>query len=403
MTDQPPVTIDDVRNAAKRIDGAIERTPLTHSQTLSEIVGATVHLKFENLQYTGSFKGRGARNRLLDVAPGMGVIAMSAGNHAQGVAYHGSLLGLETTIVMPENTPFVKVARTRDLGASVELAGADVMESAVQARRIAEERGLEFIHPFDDPVVIAGQGTVGLEMLEQEPELDAIIAAVGGGGLASGIAITAADHDRPVRVIGVQTERYPSMADALAGRTSTALAGSTVADGIAVTEPGNITKKLLRDHRVQVLVVSEAAIEKAIALLLEIEKTVVEGAGAAALAACMQYPDVFAGQRVGLVLCGGNIDPRTLSSVTLRGLANQGRLNRIRVELDDVPGRLAQVSTAIAAARANVVQVDHDGLGSTGARSALLELRIDTLDFAHAEEVLAALVADGIQATLLPW
>jgi len=403
VTEQPAVTIDDVRDAVRRLDGALERTPLTHSRTLSEIVGATVHLKFENLQYTGSFKGRGARNRLLNVAPGTGVIAMSAGNHAQGVAYHGSQLGLETTIVMPNNTPFVKVARTRDLGATVELAGADVMEAAVHARALAEERGLEFIHPFNDPVVIAGQGTVGIEMLEQEPELDVILAAVGGGGLASGIAVAAADHDRPVRVVGVQTERYPSMADALAGRASTALAGSTVADGIAVSEAGSITEKLLRDHRVQVLVVSEAAIEEAIAMLLEIEKTVVESAGAAALAACLQYPDVFAGQRVGLVLCGGNIDPRTLSSVTLRGLANQGRLNRIRVELDDIPGRLAQVASIIASARANVVQVDHDGLGSTGARSALLELRIDTLDFAHAEEVLVALLDEGIHATLLPW
>ena len=285
MTEQPAVTIDDVRDAVRRLDGALERTPLTHSRTLSEIVGATVHLKFENLQYTGSFKGRGARNRLLNVAPGTGVIAMSAGNHAQGVAYHGSQLGLETTIVMPNNTPFVKVARTRDLGATVELAGADVMEAAVHARALAEERGLEFIHPFNDPVVIAGQGTVGIEMLEQEPELDVILAAVGGGGLASGIAVAAADHDRPVRVVGVQTERYPSMADALAGRASTALAGSTVADGIAVSEAGSITEKLLRDHRVQVLVVSEAAIEEAIAMLLEIEKTVVEVAGAAALAA----------------------------------------------------------------------------------------------------------------------
>lgn len=403
MTEQPAVTIGDVRDAAKRLDGALLRTPLTHSKTLSEIVGATVHLKFENLQYTGSFKGRGARNRLLNVAPGTGVIAMSAGNHAQGVAYHGSLLGLETTIVMPENTPFVKVARTRDLGATVELAGADVMESAVAARKIGAERGLEFIHPFDDPVVIAGQGTVGLEMLEQEPELDIILAAVGGGGLAAGIAVAAADHDRPVRVIGVQTERYPSMADALAGRASTAAAGTTVADGIAVGEPGGIPEQILRDHRVQVLVVSEAAIEESIAMLLEIEKTVVEGAGAAALAACMEYPEVFAAQRVGLVLCGGNIDPRTLSSVTLRGLANQGRLNRIRVELDDVPGRLAQVASIIASARANVVQVDHDGLGATGARSALLDLRIDTLDAAHAEEVLAALIAAGIHADLLPW
>jgi len=210
VTEKPAVTIDDVRDAVKRLGGALERTPLTHSQTLSEIVGATVHLKFENLQYTGSFKGRGARNRLLNVAPGTGVVAMSAGNHAQGVAYHGSLLGLETTIVMPENTPFVKVARTRDLGATVELAGGDVMEAAGHALALAEERGLEFIHPFNDPVVIAGQGTVGIEMLEQEPELDVILAAVGGGGLASGIAVAASDHRRPVRVIGVQTERYPA-------------------------------------------------------------------------------------------------------------------------------------------------------------------------------------------------
>jgi threonine dehydratase len=403
VSDEPTVSIDDVRAAVGRIAGSLQRTPLTHSRTLSEIVGATVFLKFENLQYTGSFKGRGARNRLLDVKPGRGVVAMSAGNHAQGVAYHGALLGIETTIVMPENTPFVKVARTRDLGATVELIGSDVMESAVAARRIAVERDLEFIHPFDDPVVIAGQGTVGIEMLEQQPDLDVIVAAVGGGGLAAGIAVAASGHDHAVRVVGVQSERYPSMADALAGRRSTAEAGSTVADGIAVGESGKITLPLLVAHGVEVLVVSEAAIEEAIAMLLEIEKTVVEGAGAAALAACLEHGDRFAGQKVGLVLCGGNIDPRTLSSVTLRGLAVQGRLTRVRVELDDVPGRLARVATVIAEQRANVVQVDHDGLSSTGARSTVLELRLDTINQAHAEAVLAALVADGIAATLLPW
>ncbi|MEM7091626.1 MAG: threonine ammonia-lyase [Actinomycetota bacterium] len=403
MTGATDVTIEDIRSAAARIDGKVERTPLTCSRTLSEIVGATVFLKFENLQYTGSFKGRGARNRLLDVAPGRGVVAMSAGNHAQGVAWHGALLGLETTIVMPENTPFVKVARTRDLGATVELIGADVMESAVAARRMAEERGLEFIHPFDDPVVIAGQGTIALEMLEQEPSLDIIVAAVGGGGLASGVAVAAAAHATPVEVVGVQSERYPSMADALAGRSSTRADGSTVADGIAVSEPGVVTQRILTEHGVEVVVVSEGAIEEAIALLLEIEKTVVEGAGAAALAACMEHGDRFAGKNVGLVLCGGNIDPRTLSSVTLRGLANQGRLNRIRVELDDTPGRLALVSQLIAEERANVVQVDHDGLGSTGARSTILELRIDTLDMEHAETVLARLLKAGIKARLLDW
>ena len=397
------VSIADLHLANERIAGALVKTPLNHSKTLSDITGAEVHLKFENLQYTGSFKGRGARNRLLDVAPGRGVIAMSAGNHAQGVAYHGSLLGLETTIVMPENTPFVKVARTRDLGATVELAGADVMESAVRARALAAERNLEFIHPFDDPLVIAGQGTIGLEMLEQCPELDMIVAAVGGGGLAAGLAVAAANHDRPVQVIGVQTERYPSMADRLAGRATTAVAGSTVADGIAVTEPGDITSAMLAHHDVEMLVVTEAAIEESIAMLLEIEKTVVEGAGAAALAACMQHRDVFEGKKVGLVLCGGNIDPRTLSVVAVRGLANQGRLNRIWVELDDTPGGLSLVSKVIADAAANVVQVDHDGLGSTGARSAILELRIDTLDREHAQTVLQRLLDAGVNAKLLDW
>jgi len=397
------VSIDDITEAVARLDGNVVQTPMTKSVTLSDICGTEVFLKFENLQYTGSFKGRGARNRLLDVAPGCGVIAMSAGNHAQGVAHHGTMLGIETTIVMPENTPFVKVSRTRDLGANVELAGADVIESAERARELANERGLEFIHPFDDAKVIAGQGTIGIEMLEAQPDLDIILAAVGGGGLASGLAVAAAAHDGPVEVIGVQSERYPSMADHLESRPTTALGGSTVADGIAVSEPGELTAAILGSHDVEILVVSEAAIERAIAMLLEIEKTVVEGAGAAGLAALMEYPDVFAGKRVGVVLCGGNIDPRTLAQVTLRGLANQGRLNRIRVELDDTPGRLALVSELIAASKANVVQVDHDGLGSTGARSTVLDLRIDTLDEEHAEEVLQRLIDNGLRAELLPW
>ena len=403
MTDGSSVSLSDITAAAERLDGFITHTPLTKSLTLSEICGADVFLKFENLQYTGSFKGRGARNRLLQVAEGCGVIAMSAGNHAQGVAHHGALLGIETTIVMPENTPFVKVARTRDLGATVELAGADVIESATRARELAKERDLEFIHPFDDAAVIAGQGTIALEMLEDEPDLDVIVAAVGGGGLASGLAVVATAHGGGVEVIGVQSERYPSMADRLESRPSTALGGSTVADGIAVSEPGELTSAILEEHDVEVLVVTEAAIERAIAMLLEIEKTVVEGAGAAGLAALMEYPDVFAGKKVGVVLCGGNIDPRTLAQVTLRGLAIQGRLNRIRVELDDTPGRLALVSELIADAKANVVQVDHDGLGSTGARSTVLELRIDTLDEAHGQQVLQCLLDNGLRAELMDW
>lgn len=403
MAEGSSVSLTDITTAAERLEGFVTRTPLNKSFTLSQICGAEVFLKFENLQYTGSFKGRGARNRLLEVDKGRGVIAMSAGNHAQGVAHHGTLLGIETTIVMPENTPFVKVARTRDLGATVELAGADVIESAARARELAAERGLEFIHPFDDPAVIAGQGTIALEMLDQQPDLDIIIAAVGGGGLASGLAVVAAAHDREVEVVGVQSERFPSMADHLESRPPTGLEGSTVADGIAVSEPGELTSAILAEHDVEVLVVTEAAIERAIAMLLEIEKTVVEGAGAAGLAALMEYPDVFAGKRVGVVLCGGNIDPRTLAQVAVRGLAIQGRLNRIRVELDDTPGRLAKVSNLIAESKANVVQVDHDGLGSTGARSTILELRIDTLDEAHGQEVLQHLIDNGLRAELLPW
>ena len=400
---EPLVSLADIHAAEERLQGALVRTPLNHSKTLSALTGATIWLKFENLQFTGSFKGRGARNRLLNVEHGRGVVAMSAGNHAQGVAHHGSLLGLETTIVMPENTPFVKVARTRDLGATVVLKGADVIESSAYAREIAAVDDLEFIHPFDDAAVIAGQGTVGLEMFADEPSLDAIVCAVGGGGLASGISIAASGHSGEVEVIGVQTERYPSMADRLESRPSTATPGSTVADGIAVSEPGELTSAILAKNNVEVLVVSEAAIEEAIAMLLEIEKTVVEGAGAAGLAACLEYPDVFAGRNVGLVLCGGNIDPRTLAVVTLRGLANQGRLCRIRVELDDTPGGLSLVSELIAKEAANVVQVDHDGLGSTGARSTVLELRLDTLDEEHSERVLRSLLAAGLQAELLPW
>ena len=401
MTDH--VTIDDLLQAKERLEGVVDRTHFVRSYTLSSILGAELWLKFENLRYTGSFKGRGARNRLLDVAEGRGVIAMSAGNHAQGVAHHGTLLGIDTTIVMPRNTPFVKVLRTQDLGATVELYGEDVIESEVRARTLAEQQDLEFIHPFDDPAVIAGQGTIGLEMLEDVPDLDIIVVSVGGGGLAAGVAVAAAAHGSAVEVIGVQTERFPSMADRLESRPPSAISGSTIADGIAVSEPGELTSKLLSEHGVEILVVSERAIERAIAMLLEIEKTVVEGAGAAGLAAMMEYPDVFAGKRVGVVLCGGNIDPRTLAQVTLRGLAAQGRLSRVRVELDDTPGRLSLVSDVIAKASANVVQVDHDGLGSTGARSTILELRLDTLDQDHAQRVLDALTEVGLRAELLPW
>lgn len=400
---EPLPTRQDVIEAAQRISGSVKRTRTEHSEVLSEMLNANVYCKYENHQYTGSFKERGARNRLLSVESGRGVVAMSAGNHAAGVARHGAQLGIATTIVMPENTPFIKVARTRDLGARVVLAGHDVMEAAAKAHELAETENLEFIHPFDDAKVIAGQGTIAIEMLEDVPDLDVIICAVGGGGLISGVALYSSGHHRNVEVVGVQSERYPSMADALARRSSTATAGTTVADGIAVSTAGTLTEQILRNHKVDIAVVSEESIERAVTLLLETEKTVVEGAGAAPLAACKDQLERFVGKNIGLVLCGGNIDPRTLSSVTLRGMARRGRLVRIRVELDDIPGRLATVSNIIAQARANVVQVDYDGLGSEGARSAILELRCDTLDFDHADEVLKALQDKGLAATIAPW
>lgn len=362
-------------------------------------------LKFENLQFTGSFKDRGSLNRLLDVDPAAsaGVIAMSAGNHAQGVAYHGARLGLDTTIVMPEGSPFVKVARTRAFGAEVILAGTTVDESATTARKLADEHNLDFIHPFDDPLVIAGQGTVGLELLGEHPDLDVIVVPVGGGGLASGLALGAGELGLDVEIVGVQSERYPAMVQQLGGQTSTAVPGPTIADGIAVKGPGALTTKILADHSVTMLTVTEESIEQAVSILLEIEKTVVEGAGAVAFAALLEHPERFAGQRVGLILSGGNIDPRTLAVVTLRGLGRQGRLVRLRAEMDDRPGRLAECTRIIGEAGANIVEVDHERMGSVGARSTVVEFLVDLLDHEHADKVQDSLAAAGFAVTRLSW
>lgn len=394
-----------MRQAAKRIAGGIVRTPSHESRTLSAITGASVTLKFENLQFTGSFKDRGSLNRLLDVdsATSNGAIAMSAGNHAQGVAYHGGRLGLATTIVMPESSPFVKVARTRAFGAEVILAGLTVDESAKTARELANDGGLEFIHPFDDPLVVAGQGTVGLELLEQHSDLDIIVVPVGGGGLASGIALAASELGSNVTIVGVQSERYPSMVDQLAGTESTAVPGPTIADGIAVKGPGALTSSLLVEHEVEMLTVTEASIEQAVAMLLEVEKTVVEGAGAVALAAVLQHAERFADQNVGLILSGGNIDPRTLAVVTLRGLGRQGRLIRLRAEMDDRPGRLATCTGIIGDAGANIVEIDHERMGSVGARSTVVEFLLDTLDTEHATKVQTLLRDAGFVVTRINW
>lgn len=394
-----------VVGAADRIRDGVVATPSHVSLTLSRLTGASIALKFENLQFTGSFKDRGSLNRLLDIDPSTsaGAIAMSAGNHAQGVAYHGSRLGLSTTIVMPEPSPFVKVARTRALGASVILAGLTVDESAKTARQLAEEKGLEFIHPFDDELVIAGQGTVGLELLTDQPDLDVIVVPVGGGGLASGIVLAIEELGLDTEVVGVQSERYPSMVDCLAGVPSSAIPGPTIADGIAVKGPGKQTSEILRSRSVEMLTVSEASIEQAVSMLLEVEKTVVEGAGAVGLAAVLQHPDRFRGRNVGLVLSGGNIDPRTLAVVTLRGLGRQGRLVRLRAEMDDRPGRLAECTEIIGKAGANIVEIDHERMGSVGARSTVVEFLLDTLDAEHTERVQRLLTEAGYVVTRINW
>jgi threonine dehydratase len=397
------VTLADVQAAARTIVGVTD-TPSTASETLSEILGCHVVLKFENLQFTSSFKERGACNRirtLTDDERARGVVAVSAGNHAQAVARHAQLAGVPATIVMPVGTPFVKVARTRHHGAEVILHGADVSESIERAREI-EATGATFVHPYDDPVVVAGQGTVALELLADHPDLDAIVTPVGGGGLLAGMAVVAAAMAPHVELVGVQTETWPSMANQLAGHPGCP-GGPTLADGIAVRTPGTLAAPLIRDLTAGVVTVSEDAIESAVNLLLDIEKVVVEGAGAAGIAAIASDPDRFAGRTVGVVLTGGNIDPQLLASILQRGLVRAGRLCRLRVALDDRPGALAVLLEVVGAVGANVQEVLHQRLfAPVGARAAEVDVTLECIDAAHRDQVVAALHAAGIRARALP-
>jgi threonine dehydratase len=398
------VTLDDVRAAARRIAGQVAATPCLHSRTLSEIAGAEIWLKFENLQYTASFKERGAANRLAQLTPAQaarGVIAMSAGNHAQGVAYHARRLGVPATIVMPRHTPFVKVENTRRLGARVELEGDGVEEAALHARRLAEGQDLTFLHPFNDEAVIAGQGTLALEMLEAAPDLDVLVVPIGGGGLIGGVA-TAAKALRPeIQVVGVEAALYPSVHRQLRGLPPTA-GGPTIAEGIAVKEPGSLTLPIIARLVDEVLLVEEAAIEAAVLQLLEIEKTVAEGAGAAGLAAVASHPERFRGRRVGLVLCGGNIDSRLLSAVILRGLVRTQRLVRLRLGVPDCPGSLVRIASIIAEKGGNVVDVAHQrAFSKLSVKLADVDFTIETRTAAHAEEIAAALRAAGFAAVRL--
>ena len=395
-----PVDADAVRRAAAALAGLVVDTPCAASPALSELTGAVVHVKLENLQRTGSFKDRGALNRLLALDArerGRGVVAASAGNHAQGVAYHAARLGIPATIVVPIGTPFTKIARTRQLGAHVEVDGADVAAATAAARAIAERDGSVLVHPYDDPLVVAGQGTVGLEILGAVPGADAIVAPVGGGGLLAGIAVAARDAHPDVEVVGVQSELFPSMAERFhTGSRLPVRDTATIADGIAVTEPGQITTEIVRALADDVVTVRESTIEAAMTHLLELEKSVAEGAGAAPLALLLEDPDRFRGRSVVLVVSGGNVDPRILASIVLRGLGRQGRLVRFVVDIEDAPGSLATLAHLIGDAGANIVEVEHGRLTTDLAvRRARVSFVVETLDAEHADRVVAVLVDAG--------
>jgi threonine dehydratase len=397
----PMIHHDDVLDAARRLHGHLLQTPCVASKTLSEITGAQVFLKFENLQFTASFKERGACNKLAQLTPAesaRGVIAMSAGNHAQGVAYHAQRLGLRAVIVMPRFTPGVKVERTRGFGAEVILHGDTLEESRSHALTLAQQQHLTFVHPFDDDAIMAGQGTVALEMLQQVPELDTLIVAVGGGGLIAGMSTVAKALKPDMEVVGVQTSRFPAMVNAIKG-TQHPQGSSSIAEGIAVGSPGERTRAVIAQRVDDMVLVDEGDIEQALVMLLEVEKTLVEGAGAAGLAALLKYPERFAGRRVGLVLCGGNIDPLLLASIIERGMVRAGRLTRIRVSARDVPGSLAHITAVVALAGANIDEVHHQrAFTMLSAQNVEVELVVQTRGHAHVAEVLEALHNSGMDA-----
>jgi threonine dehydratase len=398
------VTLESIRAAADAIRGAIVETPCTHSRTLSELTGAEVILKFENLQFTASFKDRGALVKLLSLDAAerrVGVIAMSAGNHAQGVAYHAQRLGTPATIVMPRFTPNVKVEHTRGFGAEVLLNGDDLQEASQSAHAIARERGLTFVHPYDDEEIISGQGTIALEMLAAWPDLEVLVIPVGGGGLIGGNAVAAKSIRPEIEIVGVQAERFPSMVQALRG-APIECGTSTIAEGIAIKEPGRLTRPLVERLVDDLLLVDESDLEEAVLLLLEVEKSVVEGAGAAALAALLAHRDRFAGRKAGLILSGGNIDMMTLSSIMQRGLVRSGRLVRLRVELRDIPGALAEITREIAEAAGNIVEVQHyRAFTNVPVRSAEVEFVLQTRGVDHASEIVDSLRGAGYVAYTL--
>ncbi len=399
-----PLTIDDVRAAAQRIAGAVVRTPTMHSQTLSNIVGTEIWLKFENLQFTAAYKERGALNALLQLTQEQrdrGVIAASAGNHSQGLSYHGTRLGVPVTIVMPRTTPSVKIMQTESVGGNVVLEGETFDDAYAHARQLEKERNLTFVHPFDDPHVAAGAGTVALEMLEDAPEIDCLVVPIGGGGLISGMSTVAKAQDRPIEVVGVEAALYPSMYGRING-TPMACGGDTLAEGIAVKEPGEFTAQVIADKVDDIMLVEEAELERAVSLLLQIEKTVVEGAGAAGLAAVLAHPERFAGRKLGLVLCGGNIDPRLLANVLLRDLARSGRLARLRITLQDRPGALYKVMKEFDAHNVNIIEIYHQRIfTSLPAKGLITDIECEARDKEQIDALVGALRGSGYAVSLV--
>ena len=397
------LSIEAIRAAAARIEGAIERTPFLPSHTLSRLTGCKLHLKFENLQFTASFKERGALNKLLSLSEAerkRGVVAMSAGNHAQAVAYHAARLGIPAVIVMPKGSPNTKIKNTQVHGAKVELEGETLTESAAHAHALAKRDNLVFVHPYEDPLIMAGQGTVGLEMLQVIPDLDILVVPVGGGGLLGGIATAARALNPKIKLYGVESQTYPSMHQRIAGQP-VKVGGDTIAEGIAVKDVGDTAFAIIKKDVEDVLVVQEETIERAIVALIEIEKTVAEGAGAAALAALLEHPQHFAGKRVGIPISGGNIDSRVLASVLMRGLVRDARLVRLRVTMPDVSGSLAKVTQMIADAGGNIVEVLHQRIfGTASVRSPEVEFLVETRDREHTQALVRSLEEKGIRVSV---
>lgn len=395
------LTLEDIRAAAKRLDGHVLETPCLRSRTLGEIIGCEVFLKFENLQFTSSFKERGALNKLAqltDEERQRGVLAVSAGNHAQGVAYHAQRLGIPATIVMPRFAAPVKVANTRGFGAEVVLQGDTFDDARAFGLQLARDRQLTLIHPYDDLDVMAGQGTIGLEMLAQQPSIDTLVVAIGGGGLIGGVATAARALKPGIEVIGVQTERFPAAWNAKHGQ-NLPVQQATIADGIGVKAPGALTQPVIDRHVNDVLLVGEDDIEQAILMLLEIEKTVVEGAGAVGLAALKKHRGRFAGRKVGLILCGGNIEPLVLAEIIERGMVKSGRLARLRFDVRDIPGALADVATLLGKLGANIDEVQHQrAFSSVSVERVQIEVVVHTRGVEHIEEILSAMRAAGYKA-----